>query len=129
MESKTLSLKCITADDLTSFGPDFILFGGLILNRSEQREDDSGLRVDSHCRDHDLSAALHDVGPRKNHGVAVDALLHVIRFARERGLVHFEIIALENHAIGGKQIAVFDLEEKETTFSVTCMRPANRHTK
>ena len=65
----------------TFFGPLLLLLVGLLLDGAEQGEDDACLRVDADGRDDDLAAALHDVRAGEHHGVAVGALLHLVRLA------------------------------------------------
>ena len=45
-------------------------------------------------------AYLHNMGARQKHRVSVDALRHLIRFTSQGRLIDFEIVALNNNAIG-----------------------------
>lgn len=110
------------------------LLDGLLLlidSSAEERKDDASLRVDTdRCYNH-FSTALHHMRSRENHRIEFFALLHVIRLARERRFVdlekeafkvqslllstfnlfisHLKIIALNQYAIGGQQVTIFDL--------------------
>jgi hypothetical protein len=94
---------------LTCFCPLLVLLVRLLLNGAKQGEDDAGLRVDADGGHDHLPAALHDMRAGEYHGVAVDALFDLVGLAGEGRLVNFEIVALEDDAVGGQQIAVLNL--------------------
>jgi hypothetical protein len=42
--------------------------------------------------------------------VDFESFLDVIRFAGQRRLVHLEVVALQNDAVGREKVAIFDLK-------------------
>ena len=101
------------ASIFTFFLAFLVLLGGRVLDGAQEREDDASLRVDAYRRHHHLAGTLHDVGAGEEHGVHVGALFDLIRLTSEGRLIDFEIVALNDNAICGQKIAIFDLESME----------------
>ena len=87
----------------------------ILIRRAEKSEDDTGLRVDTDGRYDHPPASFHDVCTGEQHRISSFALFDLIRFARHGRLVHFQVVALNEDAIGRQQIAVFHLHIIEST--------------
>lgn len=87
------------------------LGGALDAGGAHQSHDDARLGVHAH-RSHDhLAAALHHVRAGEKDGIAVGRLLHVVRLAGQRGLVQPEVVRLDDHAVGGQEVACREKSE------------------
>jgi hypothetical protein len=67
MEWKLNEEKYKEREMVTFLFPLLVLFVCLVLDGTEEGEDDSGLRVDAHGRHQDFATAFHNVSAGKNH--------------------------------------------------------------